>query len=316
MIKELIEKYQVVFYLMSIVLGVVLSNVLYDVEIFEKLIWFFLAVLLYSTFLQIPLNNLYYAFLNKRFIIVAIIVNFLVVPLFVWVLISFLPDDLGVKLGVLLVLLMPCTDWFITFSHLGKGDTKIAIAFTPISLMIQIFLLPIYVLIFLGRDVIVSFSTGDVLKVFTLIIVLPLALAFLTQKFLDKLMNGKISKLFSYLPVPMLSVVIFVITLTQFEVVFNNLGYVLILFPIFILFLVFSLFISKFFSTIFALKVMEGRVLAFSVSTRNSFLVLPISLVLPEPLVISSVVIVFQSLIELLGMILFVWLIPNVIFKE
>jgi len=30
--------------------------------------------------------------------------------------------------GVLLVLLMPCTDWFMASAHLGKGDGAHAIA--------------------------------------------------------------------------------------------------------------------------------------------------------------------------------------------
>ena len=43
-------------------------------------------------------------------------------PLTVWGLLAFLPDDPAIRLGVLLVLLVPCTDWYITFTHLGGGD--------------------------------------------------------------------------------------------------------------------------------------------------------------------------------------------------
>lgn len=316
MSREIIEKYQVVFYFISIVLGIVLSNFVLDVKIFEKLIWVFLGILLFATFTQIPLTNLYEVLSNRKFIFVASIVNFVVVPIFVWLLVNFLPNELWIKLGVLLVLLVPCTDWFITFSYLGKGDGRIAISFTPISLVLQIFLLPVYVFLFLGERVVISFSTEEVMKAFLFIILIPLVLAVLVEKFLNGLTNGKLTRYFSLLPVPMLSVVIFIITLTQANVVISNFNSMIVLVPIFLGFLVFALVISKVFSNIFKMKVEEGRVLTFSVGTRNSFLVLPIALALHEPLNLSSVVIVFQSLVELVGMIFFIWFVPNFLFKE
>ena len=45
---------------------------------------------------------------------------------------------------MLLVLLVPCTDWFITFTRLGGGDTLRAITVTPLNLLVQLLLLPVY----------------------------------------------------------------------------------------------------------------------------------------------------------------------------
>lgn len=50
--------------------------------------------------------------------------NFLVMPAIIALLILALPDNDALKLGMLLVLLMPCTDWFVTFTHLGKGTAR------------------------------------------------------------------------------------------------------------------------------------------------------------------------------------------------
>jgi arsenite transporter len=80
---------------------------------------------------------------DHRFMGAVLIGNFLLIPLVVWGLLAFLPDDPAIRLGVLVVLLVPCTDWFITFTHLGGGDTRRAIAATPVNLIVQIALLPV-----------------------------------------------------------------------------------------------------------------------------------------------------------------------------
>jgi len=64
-------------------------------------------------------------------------------PAVVWALLFLVPDDNALKLGVLLMLLVPCTDWFISFTHLGHGNGARAIAATPILLVFQIVMLPV-----------------------------------------------------------------------------------------------------------------------------------------------------------------------------
>ena len=56
-----------------------------------------------------------------------------------------------------------------------------------------------------------------------------------------------------------------------------------------------------------------GRTLTFSLATRNSFVMLPLALSLPEPWRAAVVVIVFQSLVELFGMIVFLRWLPRLI---
>ncbi|MDP3222391.1 MAG: hypothetical protein Q8M96_04570, partial [Rubrivivax sp.] len=48
--------------------------------------------------------------------------------------------------------------------------------------------------------------------------------------------------------------------------------------------------------------------------TRNSFVVLPFALSLPAGWELAAVVIVVQSLVELLGMVFFLWWVPRHLF--
>ena len=77
-----------------------------------------LALMLFVTLLQRPLADLRHAFSRFRFLAVLLATNFLVVPAIVAALVQFLPVDPMLRLGVLLVLLAPCIDYVVTFSHL------------------------------------------------------------------------------------------------------------------------------------------------------------------------------------------------------
>ena len=61
----------------------------------------------------------------------------------------------------------------------------------------------------------------------------------------------------------------------------------------------------------FKLPVPQARTLLFTLSTRNSFVVLPFALALPVAWELAAIVIVFQSLIELFGMLALLWLVPR-----
>lgn len=61
----------------------------------------------------------------------------------------------------------------------------------------------------------------------------------------------------------------------------------------------------------FSLPVAQARTLVFTFATRNSFAVLPFALALPAAWEMTAIVIVFQSLIELFGMLVFLWLVPR-----
>lgn len=68
-----------------------------------------------------------------------LIMNFIAVPLIVWGLSRFLPTDPALLLGVLLVLLTPCIDYVIVFTHLGRGNAQLILISTPCSLLRRCF---------------------------------------------------------------------------------------------------------------------------------------------------------------------------------
>ena len=225
------------------------------------------------------------------------------------------PDDPAIRLGVLMVLLVPCTDWFITFTHLGGGDTKRAMAFSPVSLLLQIVLLPVYLWIFFDDDLALTFARGEMLLAFFGLILAPLVTAFLTERWVER-DNGRLSVIeqLAWFPVPLLAIVVLIIAATQVHVVMSSIGILGHLLLVFVAFLLIAGLLARLLAHQFGLPPSQGRVLAFSLGTRNSFVVLPLALALPPSYELAVVAIVFQSLVELFGMAVYLWWVPHRLF--
>jgi ACR3 family arsenite transporter len=88
------------------------------------------------------------------------------------------------------------------------------------------------------------------------------------------------------------------------------LGHVL---GVFVAFMVVAAVIGMFLARMFSLPAGSARALVFSLGTRDSFVVLPLALALAPQWQTAIVVIVFQSLVELFGMVAFLWIVPKLI---
>ncbi len=118
-LREFLENRQISVYFATVTLAAVIAMFVPGTTVLEAGVNPALALMLFVTFLQVPLADLWRAFIQVRFFAALLTANFVMVPLLVAVLVQFLPHDPMVLLGVLLVLLTPCIDYVVTFSHLG-----------------------------------------------------------------------------------------------------------------------------------------------------------------------------------------------------
>ncbi len=112
-------------------------------------------------------------------------------------------------------------------------------------------------------------------------------------------------------PVPLLAVVVFLIALGQGGTLAGAPARLATVAGVFALFLAGALALGLLVTRAFALPAASGRAVAFSLGTRNSFVVLPLALALPEEWSLAALVIVLQSLVELLGMLVFLRVVPR-----
>ncbi|HEX7305465.1 arsenic resistance protein [Lentzea sp.] len=260
-----------------------------------------LAVLLYVTFLQVPVAELGRSPRAGRFLAAALVVNFAVVPLVVAAMLAFLPADQAVRLGVLLVLLAPCVDYVIVFSGLAGGDNRRLLAATPVLLVAQMVLLPVYLLVFGGAAVV---EPGPFAEAFVVLIAIPLALAWLTQR------SGRVVGAMSTTMVPLMAVTLFAVVASQVPKL-TDLTQVARVVPFYVAFLVVMAFLGLAVARLFRLDVPGSRAIVFTGATRNSLVVLPLALALPGD--VAGVVVVTQTLVEVVGMVVYVRAVPRLV---
>ena len=316
--RDWMERQQSWIYLNGILAGLAIGLIQPDATArLEALLWPLLGVLLYATFTQVPLTRIGQGLKDWRFLAALLLGNFVVIPLVLGGVTALLPLSLAVQAGVLLVLLVPCTDWFISFTLLGKGDAGRAIAATPVLLLVQLFALPFYLWLFLGTEWFETALSSHLLGAFAGLILTPLALAWVTERLAEHSGSARqLVRSLGGLPVPLLALVVFVIAASQVTTVAGLSGVLLQVLLIFVAYLVFAAFLGKTLGKLFRLPVPTARTLTFSFGTRNSFVVLPIALALPEAWHAAVVVIVFQSLVELFGMVAYLRWVPGRLIPE
>ncbi len=309
------ERHQVWAYLVAIAVGLAMGTWLPGFGgAFEVAVLPVVGVLIYATFTQVPLARLPEAARDVRFTAVLLGANFVVMPLVVWGIVAVVRPEPAVLVGIVLVLVVPCTDWFVTFTHLAGGDAARAVAATPVLLVVQLLMLPIYLWLFVGDDVSLLIGTASVVWAFVGLIVVPLLAAWLTQRLAMRVPRAEraVARL-SMVPVPLLALVLFMIAASQVGAVSDQRGLLPLLAFVFAAYLLAALMVGWCGTRLFRLPSVAGRTLVFSLGTRNSFVVLPIALALPQGAEIAVVVVVFQSLVELLAMVVLLRIVPRVV---
>ncbi|MBI99773.1 MAG: arsenic resistance protein [Halobacteriovoraceae bacterium] len=177
----LFDKLQILFILFSAGLGLALGQIKWFSQNGDKFIVPFLMLMLTVVFLHVPFKDMRKAFSNFRFSGLSLGINFLWTPLFAWILGDiFLGGHPDLRVGFLMLLITPCTDWYLVFTQLAGGKTSQAAALLPWHLLLQLLLLPVYLLIFVGK--LISIELGILVKSITLVLIIPFALSLLIRK--------------------------------------------------------------------------------------------------------------------------------------
>lgn len=315
--RDSLERHQVWWYLAAVPTGAALGLLLPEAaDHLGAAVWPVLAVLLFATFAQISARDIPRALRDRRFLAAALLANFVLVPLLVAALVRVVPQDGPLVLGLLLVLLVPCTDWFLTFTHLGGGDAARASALTPLTLGLQLLLLPVYLSLFAASDVSGVFGLAALAPALW-VLGLPLTAALAAEAASARVPAlGRLREGSGILPVPLLALVLLLVAASHITQVSRSLSVLPWVLLVSLLYLAGALAIAVLVARAMRLPTAQGRTLAFSLSTRNSFIVLPFALSLPAGWEVTAAVIVTQSLIELCAMIACVRIVPRTLFRE
>ncbi|MEU0063270.1 bile acid:sodium symporter [Streptomyces albidoflavus] len=273
-----------------------------------------LGALLFVTFLQVPAAELFRSLRDGRFLAAVLVVNFLVVPLVVAAVFVLLPADQAVRIGVLLVLLCPCVDYVIVFSGLAGGSSRRLLAATPLLLVAQMVLLPGFLYLFMGAELAEVVDVGPFVEAFLVLIVIPLALAWTVQGWAARRPAGRrAADAAGTAMVPLMAATLLAVVASQVPRIGDSLGDVAAVVPFYAAFLVIMALAGRAVARLFRLPSPAGRAVVFSGATRNSLVVLPLALALPDRFAAAGAVVVTQTLVEVVGMVVYVRVVPRLV---
>ena len=297
---NLIEKLQTVIMLAAIGLGFLTGRAFPEAEAAGALITPALMAMIFGLFLGIPLDDLKKGFANRRFTMVSLAINFIWIPVLGWWLGGiFLADSPALRLGFLMLLVTPCTDWYLVFTALARGNVPLSAALLPVNLVVQVLLLPVYLYIFSGLTGAVNLESLG-WSVF-LVLALPFGLAQAVRRFLSPAHFGRITleKVFSGGQFWFLCLAIWAMFASQAQQLTGHGGLFLTLLRPVVLFFVINFLVGRLAARLFQFSFADSVSLSLTTLARNSPIALAIAVTAfpNEPLIALALVI--GPLIEL-----------------
>ncbi|MCG1010901.1 arsenic resistance protein [Salinicoccus sp. ID82-1] len=291
---HLIEKLYTLIIFLAVIIGIGMGQVEIIRTNAESFIVPLLVVMLYITFLQIPLEEIRKAFKNIKFTYTSVTINFVWSPILAWLLaLIFLSDHPALYIGFIMLMVTPCTDWYLIFTGIAKGNVALSTAILPLNLILQVTLLPVYLLIFGGTTGVIEFAF--LVESILVVLFIPLVLALLTKVFLkhkQQLKDGLISNL-SVLPIIFLSLAIMAMFASQGQLLLDNVDLMWqITIPILLFFIV-NFFVGQKVGKIMRFSIPDRTSLSLTTLARNSPIALAIAMTAfpDQPLIALTLVI-------------------------
>ena len=295
-----LEKFYSVIIFISVMVGFLIGRVEGVSGVADSLIAPFLIIMLYMTFLQIPLRDIASSFKNYKFTISSVVMNFVWTPLLAFGLaLLLLQDHPALWIGFIILMVTPCTDWYLIFTGIAKGNVALSTAILPLNLVLQIILLPLYLWFF-------SSGTGainirELLMSIFIVLIVPLTLSWMTRQLFLKtedILTPVLNKIES-LPILLLCFAIIAMFASQGNKLLDYLNLLMIIIVPIVLYFIINLIVSQFVGG--CLKFSYKDNVSFSMTTlaRNSPIALAIAMTAfpDEPLI--ALVLVVGPLLEL-----------------
>lgn len=233
---------------------------------------------------------------HLRFLVIAILANFLIVPVIGYAIATFVAADYQLfMVGLMIYFMAPCTDWFLAFTRIVNGNTLVGSVLMPLNMIIQLLLYPLFLYLFTKNSVVLE----DGLLLNTLLdwFLKPLAIALVARIVLQWLLSSNIFETLMELTNKLIPIIIALLVMQIFasniSVLIENKGiFGWALLAVFSFFVV-TLLLSELISKVFKLEYPEYALLTITIAARNAPLMLAITMaVLPnQPVIYASIVI-------------------------
>jgi arsenite transporter len=117
---------------------------------------------------------------HRRVALTSLGLNFVWAPLAAGALGAlFLAGNIDLRIGLVMLLVTPCTDWYLVFTATARGNVALGAALLPVNLVLQLALLPVFVVTLTGAAA--DIPLRDLLVSVVLVLGFPTAVAVLAR---------------------------------------------------------------------------------------------------------------------------------------
>ncbi|TES57701.1 arsenic resistance protein [Halalkalibacterium halodurans] len=297
---NLFEKLYTLIIFLAVVIGIGIGQIELIRVNAESFIVPLLVAMLYITFLQIPIEEIKKAFKNIKFTYTSVIINFVWTPILAWLLaMVFLGDNPALYIGFIMLMVTPCTDWYLIFTGIAKGNIALSTAILPLNLILQVMLLPIYLLIFGGTTGVIEL--GFLVESILIVLFIPLVLALLTKLLFrnkQQLRENLISNSSVY-PIIFLSLAIVAMFASQGQLLLDNLDLMWQITLPLLLFFVINFIVGQKVGQLMKYSYSDRTSLSLTTLARNSPIALAIAMTAFPDQPLIALVLVIGPLLEL-----------------
>lgn len=300
---ENVNKFQSFIILFMVFIGIILGQIDLAQVYSEYLIMPSLMAMLFLVFIQIPIKDITKSFKNMKFTLTSICINFIWTPILVFILGRvFLGNNPDLLIGFVMLMVTPCTDWYLIFTGIAKGNVALGASILPLNLILQLILLPVYV--FLIGQSSVQMDVLNLLNGVIVSLIIPLfgALIYrklaISKKGIDYFEKNIVSKACDYQGY-FLNIAIVFMFASQGKILLKNPQILLqLLIPV-LLFFIINLIVGQFVGRKLNLSHEDNVALNLTTLARNSPIALAIAVATFPNKPLISLALIIGPLIEL-----------------
>lgn len=233
---------------------------------------------------------------HLRFLTLAWVANFVIIPTLGYGLAAIvMGGQPPFFLGLFIYFMAPCTDWFLGFTRLAKGNVALGAVLLPINLITQLLLYPVYLGIFAQKSA--ESGIGEIGSTLLQWFLIPLLCGVAVHLMLGGLLKpvsfeavlGLSGRVVPFI----LAVIVLGIFAANISTILEHVGtFALILVAVFVFFAA-TYFLVEGLSALFHLEYPERVLLTMTTAARNAPLMLGITAVAfpDQPLVYAAIII-------------------------
>ncbi|MEM8661452.1 MAG: arsenic resistance protein [Pseudomonadota bacterium] len=255
-----------------------------------------LLTLVGLVFFGVRFGALFQAVRNLRFLMIALIANFVAVPLIGYGIASlFLSAHPLIMVGLVIYFMSPCTDWFLSFTRLSGGNVALGTTLIPINMTVQLLLYPFFLQWFTQNSV--QVEAGTIASILLQWFLIPLVIAIAAHQILRLLLKPR---WFERVLAAADDATPWLTALLVLQIFAGNISVMLLHLAVFVwvLLAVFTFFVLTFLlseglSRLFRFGYPEHALLTMTIAARNAPLMLAVTMaaLADQPLIYAALVI-------------------------